>query len=144
MLSNDPTLYIYISSKQVKGDAPAGSENWFIMATAPNDKGQNWNEIVADTRKNAINKINRMLKTNIEKHIVFEDTLDPIKIQDNYLSAFGAVYGNNSDSKFSAFLRHPNFSGKIKNLYFVGGTVHPGAGIIMCLNSAKIMDKIFK
>ena len=36
-----------------------------------------------------------------------------------------------------------NFSKNISGLYFVGGSVHPGAGIPMCLNSAKIMDKVF-
>jgi len=83
-----------------------------------------------------------MLKTDIEKHINFEDDLTPIKIKNNYSSAFGAVYGNSSNSKFAAFLRHSNFSKKIKGLYFVGGTVHPGAGIPMCLNSAKIPNYI--
>ena len=38
----------------------------------------------------------------------------------------------------AAFLRHPNFSSKIKNLYFCGGSVHPGGGIPLCLLSAKI------
>jgi phytoene dehydrogenase-like protein len=41
---------------------------------------------------------------------------------------------------FSAFLRHPNFLKGIKNLYFVGGSVHPGGGIPLCLASAKIVD----
>ena len=39
----------------------------------------------------------------------------------------------------SAFLRHSNFSSKIKDLYFCGGTVHPGGGIPLALNSAKIV-----
>jgi len=142
-ISDDPSLYIYISSKHIKTDAPNGCENWFVLVTAPNDTGQNWDEILKHTRKKAIQKINKMLKTDIEKHINFEDDLTPIKIKNNYSSAFGAVYGNSSNSKFAAFLRHSNFSKKIKGLYFVGGTVHPGAGIPMCLNSAKIMDKVF-
>jgi len=142
-ISADPSLYIFITSKHIKEDAPKGCENWLVLVTAPNDTGQDWEEIVAQTRKNAIQKINSMLKTDIEKHIDFEGHLDPIKIKNNYSNAFGAVYGNSSNSKFAAFLRHPNFSKKIKGLYFVGGTVHPGAGIPMCLNSAKIMDKVF-
>jgi len=44
----------------------------------------------------------------------------------------------------SAFLRHPNFSRKYKNLYFVGGSVHPGGGIPLCLASAKIVDGMLK
>jgi len=142
-ISSDPSLYIFITSKHIKEDAPVGCENWFVLVTAPNNTGQNWNKIVAQTRQNIITKINRMLKTDIEKHIDYEDNLTPVKIENNYSSAFGAVYGNSSNSKFAAFLRHPNFSKKVKGLYFVGGTVHPGAGLPMCLNSAKIMDKVF-
>jgi phytoene dehydrogenase-like protein len=48
------------------------------------------------------------------------------------------LYGTSSNSKFAAFLRHPNFKKKVKGLYFVGGSVHPGGGIPLCLMSAKI------
>ena len=42
----------------------------------------------------------------------------------------------------AAFLRHPNFTHKIKGLYFAGGSVHPGGGIPLCLKSAKIMSEL--
>jgi len=50
----------------------------------------------------------------------------------------GALYGTSSNSTLAAFLRHPNFSKKISQLYFCGGSVHPGGGIPLCLKSAKI------
>lgn len=53
----------------------------------------------------------------------------------------GALYGTASNSIFSAFLRHPNFLRKIAHLYFVGGSVHPGGGIPLCLASAKIVEQ---
>ena len=84
-----------------------------------------------------------MLSVDIEPLIEFEDVLAPPLIKQRYSSAFGAIFGNSSNNKFAAFLRHPNFSRRIKGLYFAGGTVHPGAGIPMCLNSAKIIDKVF-
>jgi phytoene dehydrogenase-like protein len=84
-----------------------------------------------------------MLSISLEGKILTEDTMTPPDIRSRYWSAFGAVFGNSSNSRLSAFLRHPNFSRQVKGLYFVGGSVHPGAGIPMCLNSAKIMDKIF-
>jgi phytoene dehydrogenase-like protein len=54
----------------------------------------------------------------------------------------GALYGTSSNDLFSAFLRHPNFSTRVKNLYFCGGSVHPGGGIPLCLLSAKIVDDL--
>lgn len=50
----------------------------------------------------------------------------------------GSLYGTSSNSKTAAFMRHPNFSNTIKGLYFVGGSVHPGGGIPLCLSSAAI------
>ncbi len=41
-----------------------------------------------------------------------------------------------------AFLSHPNFSNRIKNLYFCGGSVQLGGGIPRCLLSAKIIDDL--
>ena len=43
---------------------------------------------------------------------------------------------------YAAFLRHKNFSSSIKGLYFCGGSVHPGGGLPLCLNSAKITTEI--
>jgi phytoene desaturase len=143
-ISNDPSVYICVTSKHIPGDAPAGCENWFIIVTAPNHQGQDWEALVAQTRKNVFEKVKRMLNIDVEKLIECEEVLTPPAIEQKYRSAFGAVFGNSSNSKFAAFLRHPNFSRKIKGLYFVGGSVHPGSGIPMCLNSAKIMDKVFK
>ena len=59
-------------------------------------------------------------------------------------SHLGSLYGTSSNSKLSAFLRHPNFTRKIKNLYFCGGSVHPGGGIPLCLMSANIVANEFK
>jgi phytoene dehydrogenase-like protein len=140
----DPTLYINISSKLSPEDAPVGCENWFVMINAPYDAGQDWSKLMEEVRKNTILKINRILKTDIEPLIESEKILNPTIMEENTLSAFGALYGNSSNSKFASFLRHPNFHPTIKNLYFCGGTVHPGGGIPLCLMSAKIVAGMVK
>ncbi len=137
---NDPTVYIFVSSKLVKNDAPANCENWFVMVNAPSNSKENWDELIRTTRQNIINKINKSLHTNIEDYIEHEKIASPLTIEQNTLSKGGALYGNSSNSMFSAFLRHPNFLNSVKNLYFVGGSVHPGGGIPLCLASAKIVD----
>ncbi|UCG27183.1 MAG: phytoene desaturase [Bacteroidales bacterium] len=141
---NDPTVYIFISSKVVPADAPDKAENWFVMINVPPDTGQDWDRIIADTRQYIINKINRILKTRVEDLIVFEQVSSPLTIGKSTLSCRGALYGAHSNSVFSAFLRHPYRHKSIKNLYFVGGSVHPGGGIPLCLASAKIADREIK
>jgi phytoene dehydrogenase-like protein len=91
-----------------------------------------------------IEKINRMLKTSIEELIEAEEILDPFSIETQTSSWGGSLYGNASNSKWAAFLRHANFSSTIKNLYFSGGSVHPGGGIPLALLSGKIVSNIIK
>lgn len=140
-ISSDPTVYIFISSKIVKQDAPAGCENWFVMVNAPSDSGQDWENLIADTRKNIIKKINDRLSIDITSHITSELVGSPLTIEQNTMSAAGALYGASSNSMWSAFLRHPNHIKEIDHLYFVGGSVHPGGGIPLCLASAKVVCK---
>lgn len=138
----DPTIYINITSKYKPDDAPQGCENWFVMINVPANSTQNWDAYIAQARKQIITKINRLLKTKIEAHIVAEEQLNPLTIESKTSSFGGSLYGNSSNNMYAAFLRHKNFSSSIKGLYFCGGSVHPGGGIPLCLNSAKIVSEI--
>lgn len=140
----DPTIYLNITSKHKPDDAPEGCENWFILLNAPANEGQNWDEIIAEARKNVIEKINRNLGIHLEPLIEVEQILDPRSIEFKTSSDKGALYGNSSNNRFAAFLRHANFSNRIKNLYFVGGSVHPGGGIPLALSSAKIATEMIE
>ena len=137
-VSDDFTIYVNVTSKDVPQDAPEGCENWFVMINTPPDLGQDWNIIKDDLRKKVINKLSTSLNVKLEKIIEEESVMTPPMISQKTGSHLGALYGSSSNSMVAAFLRHPNFSSKIKNLYFCGGSVHPGGGIPLCLLSAKI------
>ncbi len=137
-IHNDPTVYINITSKYEADDAPNGSENWFVMVNAPANDGQDWDSLISETRTTIISKLSRLLGTDIGALIECEDVLDPRLIESRTSSSQGALYGNSSNNRFAAFMRHANFSRQFNNLYFVGGSVHPGGGVPLCLLSAKI------
>ena len=141
---HDPTVYVNITSKYCTADAPEGCENWFVMINVPNNQGQDWDACIREARANIIKKLNRILKMDIAPLIVTEQILDPRTIESRTSSSLGALYGNSSNNLFSAFLRHANRSRRINNLYFCGGSVHPGGGIPMCLSSAKIVANQFR
>lgn len=141
---HDPTVYINISSKYQKTDAPKGCENWFTMINVPNNVGQDWEAFKAEARENIIQKLNRNLNINLEELIEAEEVLDPVLIESKTSSYRGSLYGTSSNNQFAAFLRHANFSKKIKDLYFVGGSVHPGGGIPLALLSAKIVAEMIE
>jgi len=141
-LSNDPTVYIFISSKLNKNHAPKGGENWFALVNAPHNNEQDWNKVIVEARQNIIAKLSEALHTNIEEYITSEVVNTPLNIELQTSSYLGSLYGNSSNNIFSAFFRHPNFSPKIKNLFFCGGSVHPGGGVPLCLLSAKLVDEL--
>ncbi len=143
-LSNDPTIYLNITSKHKPDDAPPGCENWFILLNAPNNTGQDWDVIIAQARQNVIRKLSHVLGVDVGPLIETESVLDPRSIEFRTSSSQGALYGNSSNNRFAAFMRHANFSHEFSNLYFVGGSVHPGGGIPLCLLSAKIMSDLVK
>jgi phytoene desaturase len=140
-VTEDPTVYIHISSKYVPDDAPEYGENWFILVNVPSNSGQDWDQLRISIRKSVIDKLSRLLDANIEDLIEEEDYLDPVRIEQRTSSHAGALYGASSNDRMAAFFRHPNFS-SVQGLYFVGGSVHPGGGIPLCLLSAKIATEL--
>ncbi|MGQ1891421.1 1-hydroxycarotenoid 3,4-desaturase CrtD [Thermophagus sp. OGC60D27] len=137
----DPTVYIFISSKIVPADAPEGCENWFVMINVPPFGAEFNREYLLKAKHNIINKIKRLLNIDPSPHIVFEKVATPATLEANSGAFRGALYGNNANNIQSAFLKHQNRSSQYKNLFFTGGTVHPGGGIPLCLASAQIVEK---
>ena len=141
VLHSDMTVYVHITSKHIAADAPEGGENWFVMVNAPHVNGQDWEQLQKMARKQIILKLERLLNRNVEEHIVCERIWNPEGIQFETSSHLGALYGNASNSSYAAFQRHANVSDKIKNLYFVGGSFHPGGGVPLAMLSAKMVEQ---
>jgi phytoene desaturase len=140
----DPTIYINITAKIEQGHALPGCENWFVMINVPANKNQDWELLKAQAKENILKKLNNILQTDIESLIEVEEILDPVLIEEQTASFMGSLYGTSSNSTFAAFFRHPNFTKKIKGLYFCGGSVHPGGGIPLCFKSAKIVSELIQ
>lgn len=140
-LAEDLTVYVNITSKVVKEDAPEGKENWFVMVNAPRHLDSSQGDDVGLARERILKKLKSCLGIDVAPLIECEEVLTPAMIEERTGSYAGSLYGTASNNVFSSFLRHPNFHSKFKGLYFVGGSVHPGGGIPLCLNSARIAVK---
>lgn len=143
-IADDATIYIFISSKINKKHAIENGENWFVLINVPHHKNQDWETLVKKHRRLIMAKISKYIGEDIEKCIVAEEVNFPKSIEEKTSSYLGALYGNSFNKVISSFLRHPNFSSKLKNLYFCGGSVHPGGGVPISLLSAKITDEIIQ
>ncbi len=138
----DPTVYVNITSKLAPADAPPGHENWFVMVNVPHDDGQDWAALIPQARAAVLRRVSTVLGIEIEPLITAERIWEPRQIAADTSSFRGALYGASSNNPLAAFLRHPNFSPRLKGLYFCGGSVHPGGGIPLCLLSAKLVGEL--
>ncbi|NLT52559.1 MAG: phytoene desaturase [Ignavibacteria bacterium] len=140
----DPSVYIYISSKINLQDAPEKCENWFVMINTPslaNPQKFDYKNEIESLKLKILSKIKERTGINLKSKIIFEKIFTPNDIESFTGSSLGSIYGNSSNSMFSAFRRKNSVSAKLKNLYYCGGTVHPGGGIPLVLLSAKIASE---
>ncbi len=139
----NPTIYVCASSKSDATQAPKNHENLFILVNAPytTDK-TDWQTEAKSYRDLIIKKLEQSGLKDLENSIEFEQTITPADFEKKYAANRGSIYGVSSNGIFSAFLRPPNKSKDIENLYFVGGATHPGGGIPLVLLSGKMASEL--
>ena len=140
-VGSDITVYIHISSKVQKEDAPLNCENWFVMVNVPPQKLTEVEQ--SRIRTQIIQKINTQFKVDLESLIETESFFNPQLIQEDTSGYLGALYGYHSNS-LNMMMKRPKNKSKINGIYYAGGTVFPGGGIPLCVSSGKIAaEKIY-
>jgi diapolycopene oxygenase len=134
----DPTVFVSITSKVNPADAPPRRENWFVLVNAPADNDQDWGAETDRVRAAVHTRISSALGTDVARLVETETVLTPRDIEQRTSSARGSLYGISSNSRLSAFLRHPNRHPRIRGLYFCGGSAHPGGGMPLVTLSGMI------
>ncbi|WP_377889052.1 phytoene desaturase family protein [Alkalihalobacillus sp. R86527] len=134
----DPTIYISNSSYTDSAVSPDG-DNLFILVNAP--PTVNHSEVSLENYKEKIYSKLENHGLPIRKHRVVEKILGPDEIENRFHAFRGALYGISSNSLRNSFLRPSNQSKDIKNIYFAGGSTHPGGGSPMVVISGKNVAK---
>lgn len=135
----DPTIYVGISSKSDPTQAPEGKENLFVLTHVPPLKeGETWDNKALEYRKLIIVKLEKMGVTDLSNSIEFEYMFTPNDLQQLYGANGGSIYGVATDRKKNGGFKFPSKSSYIQNLYFVGGSTHPGGGVPMVTLSGQL------
>jgi phytoene desaturase len=136
----DPTVYVSNSSYSDRHHAPAGCSNLFVLVNVPplNADGR-WGGEVPGYRATVLRTLAGHGLNISESDIVVERAVTPKEFALRYNAFRGSIYGPSSNSKMAAFLRPPNRARGIRNLFFVGGSSHPGGGVPLVLLSGKIV-----
>ncbi len=136
----DPTIYICAPKDphMTKGE---NKEAWFVLVNAPRhqvDGGWDWREGGAEYGQKIIKKLDD-LGLNVSSRLDFMKYRTPADLENYAMAPGGSIYGSSSNSAVSAFLRTKNRS-KIKGLFCVGGSSHPGGGLPLVGISAEIVS----
>jgi diapolycopene oxygenase len=132
-LPDDPTLYVVAPTRTDPSQAPAGCDNIKILPHIPpiRDDRPLTREDYIRLKEVCLDKLERMGLTDLRRHIVVEDFWTPLEIEARYASNKGSIYGVISDRWRNFAFRAPKQSAQFRNLFFVGGSVNPGAGMPM-------------
>ena len=140
-----PTVYISATSRTDDSQSPDGHENLFVLVNAPyTSEKVDWQKQAKPYRDLIIEKLEKAGLSGLNDAINFEQIITPEDFEKKYRANKGSIYGISSNGIFSAFLRVPNKSKDIENLYFVGGATHPGGGIPLVLLSGKMTAEMIK
>ena len=148
-LSDNPSFYIHAPVRSDKSAAPKNHDTLsIIVPVAHIDKNynQDWNKLNKVARAGVIHRLQESGIENIEDHIKFEFCYMPKNWERTYNVARGSVFGSLGHTIFQmGYFRPHNRHRKYKNLYFAGGSTHPGNGIPLVLLSAKLTtERILK
>lgn len=141
----DPTVYVNVPSRNDRSVVPGAGETLFVMANAPANDGDEWNETqLAEARRRVLTRLRAGGFPEIEQDIVVSDVWTPPRIGARYSMPGGAIYGTHSHGWRRAFLRPPNKDHRYQGLYYVGGSTHPGGGTPTVLLSAQITSELIQ
>ena len=136
----DPTIYL------CSPDFAQATQRWFFLTNAPalpplgtTKQQPAWDDaLVSACRQRVIDKLTRH-GIDYRLHVGAEAAITPEDFARLFPSSRGAIYGAAASSRMAAFRRPPNQLPGLANLFCVGGSTHPGAGVPMVMLSAKIV-----
>jgi phytoene desaturase len=148
-VGDHPSFYIHAPARTDPSAAPAGHDTLsFIVGAGHVDKNmkQDWEYLKKKTRSAVIQRLKQLGLEDIEKHIKFEVCYTPENWESACNISRGSVFGSLAHNLLQmGYFRPHNQHNRYKNLYFVGGSTHPGNGIPNVLLSAKLTaERILK
>jgi phytoene dehydrogenase-like protein len=121
--------------------APSGQETLTVVVPVGHiDEAapQDWASIRQRARQFVLRRLAQVGVDDLDAHIKFEVSYTPLDWQSRYNLSKGAGYGLSHNFLQMGYLRPHNRHARYRNLYFVGASTHPGAGLPTVLISARL------
>lgn len=144
-LSDNPSFYIHAPVRTDKSAAPENHDTLSVIIPVAHldaNYDQDWKKLKQTARAGVISRLQEAGMDDIEDHIKFEICYLPKTWKKTCNVTRGSVFGSLGHTIFQmGYFRPHNRHKKYINLYFTGGSTHPGNGIPLVLLSAKLTSE---
>jgi phytoene desaturase len=143
VLAEDFSLYLHAPTRTDPALAPPGHEGFYVLSPVPNTlSGIDWEQTGPVYFDRILDHLDATYLPGLRENLVTQFHVTPNYFRDTLRSTHGAGFGIEPRLSQSAFFRFHNQSPDFANLYFVGASTHPGAGVPGVLSTAKVLDRI--
>ncbi|MDR5659621.1 phytoene desaturase family protein [Serpentinicella sp. ANB-PHB4] len=140
-----PSFYIYCPTKIDDSMTKTNGDCLSVVVRVPNLLFDHikWDEDTIQPLRNSVLSALKHIKglEDIEQHIEYENYLTPKDLKNRFNAYAGAAFGLSPTLTQTNYFRPHLKSDTIKNLYFVGNSVHPGPGASIVLLSSKLVTQ---
>lgn len=140
-LPRRPPVYINAPVRNDAALAPAGKDNIFVVISVPpRPEPAPPAEYYEQYADELLTQIEGFDLSGLKEAVIFKRMNTPLSFEQRFFAFRGSIYGLGPQHNilYGAF-RPLNSSQAIRNLYFVGGGVQPGAGMPLVVQSGKIV-----
>ncbi|MCX6320665.1 MAG: phytoene desaturase family protein [Bacteroidia bacterium] len=141
-VSDHPSFYVHAPARTDPSAAPQNQDTLSVIVGAGHidkNKKQDWDDMKKKTRTAVIQRLKQLGLKDLDEHIKFEICYTPENWESACNISRGSVFGSLAHNIFQmGYFRPHNNHSRYKNLFFVGGSTHPGNGIPNVLLSAKL------
>lgn len=135
---SDPSFYVCNASILDPSNAPEGHSTLFVLVPIPNTAHNiDWNNKKQAYRDLIVSRMPMLGYEGVEQHITTETIYTADTWRDDYNVHLGAVFNLVHGWTQLGPLRPPIRSNGARNLYWIGGAVHPGSGLLTILEAAR-------
>ena len=142
-LSEDPSFYVQNACVTAPPLAPNGMSTLYVLLPVTHDTGSvDWPREQERFRALALEQIKKIGITDVERRIRTEKILTPQDWNEDYGLYRGATFSMSHSLRQMLHLRPHNRFEDLDSVYLVGGGTHPGSGLPVIFESARITSRL--
>lgn len=143
VLSEDPSIYVQNASVTDKTLAPKGMSTLYVLAPVTNHSPHvDWKSQTPMFRKRVLRQMEKIGLYDVEERIRFEKVVTPDDWQNSFQVFRGATFNLAHNLGQMLHARPRNHFNDLQQVYLVGGGTHPGSGLPVIYESARISARL--